>query len=72
MVKCNQISGKNKTAELCANCTHSKYPAEVRAMKSAAGWYVGTKTKDGFPNCRISGYTDEKTCNAYADEKGIR
>lgn len=27
---------------------------EVRPLKSAAGWYLGTTDKDGFPNCRIS------------------
>lgn len=26
----------------------------VQALSSAAGWYVGTVDKDGFPYCRIS------------------
>jgi len=27
---------------------------EIQALKSAAGWYLGTLDEDGFPNCRIS------------------
>ena len=27
---------------------------EVKPLKSAAGWYIGTLDHDGFPNCRIS------------------
>ena len=29
---------------------------EIKPMKSAAGWYLGTRDKDGFPNCRLSDY----------------
>ena len=29
---------------------------EVEVMKSPAGYYLGTKDSEGFPNCRISGY----------------
>ena len=27
---------------------------EVEVLKSAAGWYRGTRDNEGFPNCRIS------------------
>ena len=27
---------------------------EIKPMKSAAGWYMGTKNLEGYPNCRIS------------------
>lgn len=27
---------------------------EVKVLKSAAGYYIGTLTEDGFPNCRIT------------------
>lgn len=27
---------------------------EVKALKSGAGWYLGTLDEEGFPNCRIS------------------
>lgn len=27
---------------------------EVQALKSAAGYYIGTVDSDGFPNCRIT------------------
>lgn len=27
---------------------------EVKPLKSAAGWYVGTLDPEGFPNCRIT------------------
>ena len=27
---------------------------KVEALKSAAGWYIGTVDENGFPNCRIS------------------
>ena len=27
---------------------------EVRKLKSAAGWYIGTLSEEGYPNCRIS------------------
>jgi hypothetical protein len=27
---------------------------EIQALKSAAGWYLGTLDEEGFPNCRIS------------------
>lgn len=38
---------------------------EVKKLKSAAGWYIGTVDEDGFPNCRISsGYArDEKSAD---------
>ena len=26
----------------------------VEPMKSAAGWYMGTRTEEGFPNCRMT------------------
>ena len=32
---------------------------EVQALKSAAGYYLGTLDEEGFPNCRISnGYAE--------------
>ena len=27
---------------------------EIKPMKSAAGWYMGTSTEEGFPQCRIT------------------
>ena len=27
---------------------------EIEAMQSAAGWYMGTRTEEGFPKCRIT------------------
>ena len=34
---------------------------EVKALRSGAGWYLGTLALDGSPNCRIStGYTKTK------------
>ena len=27
---------------------------EIEPMKSAAGWYMGTRTLEGMPNCRIT------------------
>ena len=27
---------------------------EIEPMKSAAGWYMGTRTEDGCPNCRVT------------------
>lgn len=27
---------------------------EVKPLKSAAGWYMGTVTEEGMPNCRIT------------------
>lgn len=27
---------------------------EIKPMKSAAGWYMGTRTKEGYPNCRVT------------------
>ena len=27
---------------------------EIKPMKSAAGWYMGTYTEEGFPNCRVT------------------
>ena len=29
---------------------------EVQVLQSQCGWYIGTLTKDGLPNCRISQY----------------
>jgi len=29
---------------------------EIRVLKSAAGFYIGTTEEEGFPMCRISGY----------------
>ena len=34
--------------------------AELKALRSAAGWYMGTTTEYGSPNCRITGYYDSK------------
>lgn len=38
------------------NCLNSKCKKgyEVRACKSAAGYYVGTFDEDGFPQCRLT------------------
>lgn len=38
---------------------------EVEVMKSPAGYYLGTKDKEGFPNCRISGYCQSKELAPY-------
>lgn len=38
---------------------------EVEVMKSPAGFYLGTKDKEGFPNCRISGYCQSKELAPY-------
>lgn len=27
---------------------------EIKPLKSAAGWYMGTTTEEGFPNCRVT------------------
>ena len=27
---------------------------EIQPMKSAAGWYMGTRTEEGYPQCRIT------------------
>lgn len=27
---------------------------EIEALKSAAGYYIGTRTEEGMPQCRIS------------------
>lgn len=27
---------------------------EIKPMKSAAGWYMGTVTKEGYPKCRMT------------------
>ena len=27
---------------------------EIKPMKSAAGWYMGTTTEEGFPQCRVT------------------
>lgn len=33
------------------NCIKGK---EIKPLKSAAGWYMGTLTEEGMPNCRVS------------------
>lgn len=43
---------------------------EVKILKSAAGYYLGTLDEDGCPNCRISsGYaeTEEKAKDLFYD-----
>ena len=33
----------------------------IQPLRSAAGWYMGTLDKEGYPNCRIfSGYAKNK------------
>lgn len=27
---------------------------EIQALRSGAGWYLGTLDEEGFPNCRVS------------------
>lgn len=29
---------------------------KVEVLRSAAGWYIGTRTEEGFPNCRMTDY----------------
>ena len=38
---------------------------EVEVMNSPAGYYLGTRTPEGFPNCRISGYCQNKELAPY-------
>lgn len=33
---------------------------EIQCMKSPAGYYLGTRDDEGFPNCRISGYFNKE------------
>ena len=37
----------------------------VEVMKSPAGYYLGTRDPEGFPNCRISGYCQSKELAPY-------
>lgn len=37
----------------------------IEVMKSPAGYYLGTKDPAGFPNCRISGYCQNKDLAPY-------
>lgn len=41
----------------------------IQALKSAAGWYVGTIDEDGFPYCRISTeyYKSQQECQMAID-----
>ena len=51
---------------------------EIRVLKSAAGFYIGTTEEEGFPMCRISSYyptkdaaqtaLDNKTFYRFAEE----
>jgi len=44
----------------------------IQALKSAAGWYLGTVDDQGFPNCRIStGYaeTEDDAVNLEMDRQ---
>lgn len=43
----------NMTKLLNQTCTRGK---EVRFLESPAGFYLGTLTEEGFPNCRFSSY----------------
>lgn len=31
---------------------------DIKIMKSNAGYYIGTRDGEGFPNCRISDYRE--------------
>lgn len=45
---------------------------EVEPQRSAAGYYMGTVDKDGFPNCRLSssyGKTAEEAKNLVLDRQ---
>lgn len=33
---------------------------EIKVFKSPAGYYLGTRDEEGFPNCRVSGYFKEE------------
>lgn len=44
---------------------------EVEVMKSPAGFYLGTKDNEGFPNCRISGYCQMLEIAEYLLEENI-
>ena len=41
----------------CAHCADEK---EMEVCQSAAGFYIGTKTPEGFPNCRITVYMSQE------------
>lgn len=42
---------------------------EIEVFKSPAGYYLGTKDQDGFPNCRISMYSDTDDMTPLTDLK---
>lgn len=45
---------------------------DVKPLKSAAGYYIGTLDEDGFPNCRISSEyakTEEEACSLLLDRQ---
>ena len=33
---------------------------DLEVMQSGAGYYIGTRDDEGFPNCRITGYYSKK------------
>lgn len=43
---------------------------EICVLSSNAGFYIGTLTHEGFPNCRISEYFKTDTAAKYALETG--
>ena len=38
---------------------------EVEVLNSAAGFYLGTKDDEGFPNCRISAHSQSRELAEY-------
>lgn len=45
---------------------------EIKPLKSAAGWYLGTLDMEGFPNCRLSSnyaQTEEDAKHLFMDRQ---
>ena len=56
----NSITKNGETHYICTR------GLEIFPMKSAAGWYWGTRDVDGYPNCRVS------TCYAKTREECLK
>ena len=55
---CQQLNEHGKYGLGASNCIGCKRFRNLIPMKSAAGWYLGTRDTDGAPVCRATMYME--------------
>ena len=65
---CQQLSEYGEYGLGASNCIGCKRFRNLIPMKSAAGWYLGTRDTDGAPMCRATTYMDHDQALVFMDQ----